>query len=246
MFGPAIPIYATLLFFAVSSFTYATIKKFKTAKGIAKAQIYLVSTGLGFTMVFGLFTNFLLVILAQTSSFIVFGPTFGLVLAAFVFVAIIRHKLFDIRVILGRIIYYAVLALLPFSIFFILVYFYVDVFGSVFSLPVYLLSIPVAVGFVLMFNWINDILRNQVTTRLINPGYNPLETAERLSNELSVMIELPPIANAITSTLSRTVRPDFSAIVILPDEKHAADRTYTSDNRALADLTKLKLSLIHI
>lgn len=237
--GPLLPlVFVSYLFLIIDSLV-TLFKAQKVAQSSAKIQLRLVFWGLFGAIISGTFTNLVLPAVGIYDA-VAIGPTFTLILLGIISYAIVRHRLFDIRVLVGRLIYYTTLALLPFSIFFILVYFYVDVFGSVFSPPVYLLSIPIAVGFVLMFNWINDILRNQVTTRLINPGYNPLETAERLSNELSVMIELPPIANAITSTLSRTVRPDFSAIVILPDEKHAADRTYTSDNRALADLTKLK------
>jgi signal transduction histidine kinase len=212
----------------------------RKAIGARRTQLKLIFIGLLGAVVAGTITN---LILPATGIYnaVAFGPTFTLILLSVISYAIVRHRLFDIRVLVGRIVYYLVTTSLPYIMFFLLVTLYTSLFGSVFALPVYFVSIFVGIAFVVTFNWLNEFIRTQVNSRLINPGYNPLETAEKLSNDLSVMIDLPRITDAIIAVISRTIRPNFSSIVVFADEDHKVDRVFGSDpTKLIPDIKKLK------
>ncbi|MCA9379216.1 GAF domain-containing sensor histidine kinase [Candidatus Dojkabacteria bacterium] len=147
--------------------------------------------------------------------------------------AILRHRFLDIRVLIGRIVYYSLLAILPITTFFFLVIVYTDLFGTVFHPTVYFISIFVGIGFVMLFNKVNEVLRTQVDSRLINPGYNPLETTELLSGDLSLMIELQKINERVMQALTKTIRPDYSAIVLFGNKEHPEVRVYASDGKEI-------------
>jgi signal transduction histidine kinase len=192
-------------------------------------------------IVWGITTNILLPGLFSFFDLQQAGPLGTVIFSMVVVYSIIRHRFLDVRLLIGRIVYYLTITSLPYFVFFFLVALYTSLFGSVFAPPVYLVSIFVGVVFVFTFNWLNEFIRTQVNSRLINPGYNPLETAEKLSNDLSVMIDLPRITDAINAVISRTIRPSFSSIVVFADEDHKEDRVFSSDpTKVIPDVKKLK------
>jgi signal transduction histidine kinase len=117
--------------------------------------------------------------------------------------------------------------------FFILVLLYQALFGSVFDPRVYLVSLPVGVAFVVLFNAVNSFIRNQVTLRFINPGYNPLEANEQFSNNLNLVLDLDEIANQMQKTMTKTIRPNFTSIIIFPDqERGIPQRNFDTNPKA--------------
>src|SRR6185437_3861663 len=107
--APGIILFGVLFIGGPIAATVEIIRKYRRSTGLAKLQYkYLV---LGITATFGLliFTNFLFVVLLNFSDLVILGQMFSLVLVGFIFYAIIRHRLLEIRMIIARSVVYTLL-----------------------------------------------------------------------------------------------------------------------------------------
>jgi signal transduction histidine kinase len=227
------PIYYLLLFF-IFLWVFLSAHRVLTAKTTSttdNAQLKVISIGIVSTATLALISNLIVPIIVGNSSYSFLGIFTTIPLNVAITYAILRHRFLDIRLLLGRIIYYVLVASLPFAIFFFLVRLYEDIFTTVFHPVVYAISVPVSIAFVILFNSINSYIRAQVTTRLINPGYDPLITGEKYTTDLSLVLDMEQIAQVMDSVIKRTVRPDFSAIVLFPDVENKNDAVIFAPDR---------------
>lgn len=209
-----------------------------------KRQLQLIIIGLTLSLSVSLVTNVILVIFGDNGASL-FGPPSTIFFVGATALAIIRYRFLDIRLIVGRFIYYTVLTTLPYGLFFGLSVLYYYWFGSSFDIRAMIVSIPIGYLFVNVYGRFNEFIRTQVNSRLINPGYNPLETVEKLSNQLSVMIDLEGITSAINGIIAKTIRPDFSAVVIFKDEDHPEDRVLASSaSKTFTNLAEIETTVI--
>jgi hypothetical protein len=125
--GPAVVLYAvTLIGYFIAACIFL-IKRFLQSRGLKKTQLKFFIAGIIATFLFGALTNFVFLFLLQTSRFMFLGPTFSLVLVGFVTYAIIKHRLFDIRLVIARTVSWALL-LTILEAFYVLVIFVISYF----------------------------------------------------------------------------------------------------------------------
>jgi signal transduction histidine kinase len=108
-------------------------------------------------------------------------------------------------------------------IFFAVAALFQNSFGTIFTLPAYILAVPIGIGFVILYEFITHYLKYEVTTRLINPNYNPSESAEKFSNEISLILDIANIAKLFNEVIDHTIRPGFSAIIFFPGFKDSKE-----------------------
>ncbi len=198
--------------------------KYKTLNNIEKVKIkYLV---LSFLVLIGLTIPIAIVspLITGTTEIsrytsIVFIP--WLLIISF---TILRHRLFDIRFIVGKFTYYLILSLIPYTIFYFIGGVYLNFIGDIFNPATFLIGLPIAFGFVFIFNTANDFIKRQVTTRFINPGYDPYEIVDSLGKDLATTLEIQEVADSVIQILKRTVRAEFNGIVILERKENARFR----------------------
>src|SRR5260370_8251176 len=92
----------------------AFIRKWRQARGLARAQLQHLGTGLLILSAGGITTNLMIPIVTGRSVYSWMGPYFALPLVALVGHAIIRHRLIDLRLFINRGLAYA-LAIVPAS-----------------------------------------------------------------------------------------------------------------------------------
>ncbi len=212
-----------MLFYSIGSvsslgmFGLAMYKKYTKGTYIVRNQILYVTVGLILTGTLGIITNIIFVILGR-SDLVKYGPLFVLILLFFTFIALIRYKLFDIRVLFGRIVYFSVLSI------FVTIFFYI---GFAIKLILFegrldflgnLVAIPFSVVFVILFNQFNKFLQKNIDSRLISPDYNPQEIFTHFNSEVSTNLNYRSIANETINIFARTIRCSFEAIVIIQNE----------------------------
>lgn len=208
------------------------VRKYRNAQRLYSqleiTQIRILIWGLVLSVATGLFASVLiplvftaLGLLGTPLYFIIqnLAPLATLIFSSTIAYTIIRHRFLDIRVLIGRIIYLTTVATFPYVAFFLLVFVYQQAFGTVFHPTVYFLSVFIGIGFVMTFNEINRYIRNQVNSRLINPGYDPLETNDRFGRDLSLIVKLQDIVTRMTDVVSRTIRPAAFWLYLLPLEE---------------------------
>src|SRR5690606_19938475 len=72
----------------------------------------------------------------------------------------------------------------------------------------------------------------------------PLQTAEALGNDLSVMILLEKISAKIIDIVSRTIRPDYSAVIVFADEENVEEgKIFSTGDKAFGNINTLQQSV---
>jgi PAS domain S-box-containing protein len=105
-YGPLYPVFA--VYFVTCSVT-ALIhlgQKLHTATGFARAQLQYMFLGCALAMAGAVTTNIIFPVVFGTSRLSIYGPYFTLIWVAFTAHSIVRHRLMDIRVVIGRAVAY--------------------------------------------------------------------------------------------------------------------------------------------
>ncbi len=206
------------LFLAVRS-TFNLIIAIRRAKKVNKSTQRLISYGSIGALIAGVITNLVLpasgVYVAVT-----LGPSFTLILFTAVVYGILKYQLFNVRLLLGRIVYFGLLTFVTYIIFFTVVIAYQLIFGSPLSAEAFLVGPIVGMIFVLAYNQVEGYIRREINSRYINPGYDPFEVVDNLSKSLSLLIKKEDITETTSQSISRALRLDKSNVEIY-DNKEA-------------------------
>lgn len=110
--GPAIILFALdspgLIFTGFCLLVFRYIK----SKGLERVQIRFLLFGVGLAFSLLTITNFFFVAIFKISSLVIMGPVFTLFLVGFIAYAIIKHHLWDIRLVVSRTVAYALLLII--------------------------------------------------------------------------------------------------------------------------------------
>lgn len=172
----------------------------------SRKEIIGISGSLFITISVSLLTNIILPA-NNLYQFVIFGPIVSLVFLFYVSYAILRYQFLDIRVFLGKIVYYLLAAAIAYVAFYISFIFDLIVFGDPFAPGAFIVGIFIAIGFVVLFNAFNKFLINNVTSKLISPDYNPDEEVSRFNNQINKILNENTIKTILFNTLNRTIKP---------------------------------------
>jgi signal transduction histidine kinase len=170
------------------------------------------------------------------------GPQFTIIMIVIMFYAIARYHLFDIKIVIGRISYYSILAAIFFVSFYISLAFDEIFFGSSFTLPAYISGVFIALGYVYLFNNVNKFIKEKIDSVLINPGFTPGEELNKFNAKITTKLDYQEIAAVALNTISKTVRPFNEAIILFgEDAAHTKIYSKTSINfNNFSELMKIK------
>lgn len=107
--GPLYLAFSLYFLIAWATALFIFLSKWREARGLARAQLQYVGAGILLSGAGGMTTNLLLPLLTGRSTYSWAGPYFAIVLISMVGHAIIRHRLLDLRLIIGRGVAYAVI-----------------------------------------------------------------------------------------------------------------------------------------
>ena len=219
------PLYHLYLIYFFSFALYATILLiiyyFKTA-GIQKNQILLILIGISLSFLGG-----------STNYFLWYNiniPPFGNILASshvvFAFYAIVRYRFMDLRIAIRQIIVYSGTALFAYVTFFFLDWFYLKVFGAIFSAKTFIFGLLIAFLFVFLFYAVKNFLTKS-TNRYLFPALSQYQTAiHQLSKNLNQYSGLDELTGIIVSTINDKM--DISRAGIMLKEPDGGGRNKES------------------
>lgn len=238
VFGAGMIFYFVYVFIYIGITLFALRKRFTESKDyLIRRQILIIAVALGILTIPASFTNLVMVFVFRDTSLTALGPAFSLITFSLISYTIIRHRFLDIRLLLGRVIYYLIAAAFPFIAFYLIAIIYTQLFGGIFAGVAVFLSTFIAVGFVIGFQEFNRFIREQVTLRFINPGFDPLESADRFGNEVSTLLNISEISSKLIDNMSRTLKPDFANLIVFEQETNnisfmskATDKNYDKVN----------------
>ena len=204
---------------------FKLFQKFHHSRGFEREQLrYLL---LGFLTTFSLIvlTNFILVVIFGVTFFVNYAPAFTLILAATTSYAIVKHHLFDIRIIIKRTVVYSALLAFVLSTYAAVLFLFSSLFGGeVVPLPTtsalitnLLAAILIAFGFGPLNKW----LSNFTDKFLFRGEYDSDEVVQRLNNALASVVDLDEAAMTMMQEATAAFRIRLAATFILQNLDHA-------------------------
>lgn len=216
--GPFLPLLFLSYLILMGDSLINMVRGIRDNTGNKKTQLATVFTGFLGAILSGITTNLLLPAFGIYSA-VAFGPTFTLINLILVVYAILRHRLFDIRLLLGRVTYYFVLSIFTLIMYYGFANLYENLFNTSRDPLTFIISVPSSIVFVIFFSRLDTYMKDSVTSRIINPVYNPTRVIESLNTTLAVEVDLARITQQVLDTLAKTIRSENNHYVVLLDNK---------------------------
>lgn len=190
----------------------------------------------------GLSTNLILPQITGNVNLAAMGPLSMVIVTVLIAYSIIKYQLFDIRVLFGRLLYYFIIGLIFLFAYYFVYFLDQFLFNNSESVGAIITGPFIAILFALLFIKISDYIRTQVRSRIINPGYDPLEVTDKLSRDIAQLLDIGDIGDVVLDSLKQTIRPAYVSLVIMREgQKHdfvadLKDRGIKLDTSILAAL----------
>ncbi|MCA9380642.1 hypothetical protein KC678_00055 [Candidatus Dojkabacteria bacterium] len=192
---------------------YFLIKKYRKSIGIEKLQLSLFGISFFTTFILAIVFALLIPQLGYPELGVI-GPLSSVIFIGVTAYTLIRHGLFDIRLILGKITYFTLSAFILYISFYIFVSLDIFVFNGIYSPESLFIGIFFAYLFVLIYDNYNEFIKEKVESSIINPGYNPNEVIRQLNHSINTQLEYIPNIESIISAISQTIRPLSKWIIV--------------------------------
>jgi signal transduction histidine kinase len=160
----------TLSFFALA-FRTLMFKYFKL-QGVEQLQLKYIIIGSVFSANVAMIANLILPTL-NIFKFNWLGQISTMIWLIFVSYAIVRYRLFDIKYLYSKVIFYTIAIIPPYLVFFSLAYIYETNFGTSLNTAAYIVGIPIAFFFAVFNKWLNNKLEAYLFERILYKGLNP-------------------------------------------------------------------------
>ncbi len=198
---------------------FILINKYKNATDrIIKNQIRFVLFGFIVTFLISLMGTLVLPLLNYTKLGVI-GPLSTMLFSAITFFVIYKYKFLDIRLLVGKLVYFILVAIPPYFTYFALAFVYESLFDTSFNTVAYMVGIPVAIAFTAFLNFFTKFISEYTDTHLINPGYNPLVVLEKHRQRLSNTLDIDKIIQESLFIIARTIRPSSSGAILISRNK---------------------------
>jgi signal transduction histidine kinase len=216
-----------------------------------KLQVSFVSWGIILYAILAILSNVALPLLIDSWSSSRFGPAFTLFLTGMVAYAIVRHKLFDIRLIVARSLAYVFSLLTLGAIFTIAAFSITNLFfngNSINVITLRWLYAFLAVVLAILFPPMKQFF-DKVTNRLFfRDAYDTRVFLDEFNKTLAVTRELDQLLKQSATLIEQNIKPEYCVLVI-NGTKGTKARTSGSGNGGRIDgeyIAKIKTSINHI
>lgn len=218
-------------------------RNYRNTHSLEKLQMQYFALGLSATSIIAIFTNLVLPMGFDIFLLTNLGPGATLVFVALTIYSIIRYRLFNIRFLIGKAVYYILISIPPYTFFYLIAYLYEYKYGTSIHPTTLITGIPISILFVILFNFLLSFFKNYTDSQLINPGYSPLLELDKLRRNLGSIVDTKLISDETTHLIARTVRTNFQGLIIIPKNKADIWPSYAYKGQTPVDPKKLSLIL---
>ncbi len=216
--GPGIAFFLVLVISLLGGGIWALFSKYRHSRGREKAQLRIVVSGLAVSFGLIFLTHFVLVVVFKNLSLIPLGPVYMLIFSSALAYAIIKHRLFDIRLVIVRAVAYLL---------------FVTVFVLAFTAATFLLSffvlgnstidarqhfsyIALALLFTPAVYWLKRFF-DKVTNRIFfRDSYDVQVFLNQLNKVLVSTIATEDLLSRSSRLINQTIKPEFCTFVVRP------------------------------
>ena len=204
-----------IVYFAMGALYLGRESRNPNTDSTKKLQIRYILAGIIFAAIPGIIANGLLPALGFVNA-VFYGPSIVIVLAITTSVAIVRHRLLNIRLLVARSIAYLFTLLTVTSLFSLIVF---GVFSRVIGttgLSVWQQYLYVGVAILLAFTFQPlKAFFDKITNKLFyRDAYDPQQLLDSLNKVLVSTIELGPLMNSVSSIIAQTLKSEFCAFSV--------------------------------
>jgi signal transduction histidine kinase len=192
------------------------IAKWRRASGMARAQLQYLGAGVVLPVAGGIATNLVLPLLTGRSTSSWVGPYFSLLLVGIVGHAIIRHRLMDLRIVIGRGLAYGILTAGVFSLAFGVVYLAEWPDKSLSLQSGLLLLAFVALG--MLTTPVQSVVNRFVDPYLYRGRLEYASALRQATHRLSHLMQPRQLAEELRQVLAEAVVPELFAMAARPLE----------------------------
>lgn len=235
--GPAMILFVPYVVTVIVLSMIILVRRFLHSVGRVKEHIRLALIGIVLTFLMLFITNFVIVLVLRNSSLVAISPIFSLIFTASFAYGMIRHQLFDIRLIVARFVAYLLLLLFAGSMYgFVIVALSFFVAGVQPNLVQALASTAI-VGVLILFVQPLKVFFNRITRAIFyQDAYDTKDVLDRLTSKLVRLTDTDILANTSMSILKDALKSEHLIMLLLDETKENGQR-YISTGE-----TKFKIS----
>ncbi|MGH7203727.1 MAG: ATP-binding protein [Candidatus Levyibacteriota bacterium] len=195
---------------------FTLLKKYRRSKGAEKLQLWYLIFGIILTFLLLIITNFVLVVLFKFSQLVIFGPIFSLIFIGFVFYAIVKHRLLQIRRVIARSVAYMIMivivgAIYTIGIFLISKY----ILQSSFTNEQLFISVFLAFFVIFSFERIKTVIEHLTDKFFFKGRYNSDELILELATLTASTYSLKTLTNNTLEKILSTLRIQKGVFIIM-------------------------------
>ncbi|MCA9382417.1 hypothetical protein KC660_03360 [Candidatus Dojkabacteria bacterium] len=179
------------------------ILSYKYSNGIPKYQIKFLGIGIVMTMLISITTSLILPLL-QVYQLAFLGPVSTIVFFSFTTYSIKKYRLLDIQYLLNRVIYMLLSAILVFSIFYIVSYLYIKLFGGIFNVGSYILGAFISIAFVVYYPKLRNTLQFVIDEELFKAEYDREQISASLLKRIGEELDISVIQQLVLETITQS------------------------------------------
>ncbi len=235
-----------LVLFLTGSF-FILFKRMSRSKGVERLQYTYMLIGITPMFIFSPITGFILPILFKDPSLIVLSPLYGAFFLGFVGYAIVRHKLFDIRLVVARTITY-ILSLLSIAVMFAIISFSITDFifnnNSHFqSLDIWIYSI-LSITLAITFPPLKSFFDKATNRMFYRDAYDSQSFLDDFNKILVSTYTLDPMLKRISDIIEDNLKPSYCFFEIY-ESRNSKKHIYGNNNKVDNSLAKDNLKEIN-
>ncbi len=232
--GPAI---APFVLYVVGTLVLSIlilVRRFIELKGRWKEYIRYALVGVVLTFLLLVIFNFILVLVFKNTAFIVFTPVFGLLFTTSFAYGMVRHQLFDIRLIIARFLSYLLLLLFAGTVYglVIAVLSFVAV-GVQPSLTQILFSAIIVGILILLAQPMRDFFNRITKAFFYQDAYDTKDVLDRLVSVIVRTTDTKTLADKSMDVLSDALKSEFITMIVLDTNDGSRRKTiHVGEHRA--------------
>lgn len=202
-YGQFYPIYGISIVASIIYIFYILIRKLAFTSDYEKPILKSMFYGFSISIFLTVTTNLVLANILENRISSALAPLNMIPLLLFTSFAILRYRFLDIRVVIGRIVYFLILGGYAYITFYALILFETYAIGGLFTPLAFLIGIFNAIVFITTYDQLNKYIENNINPRIVNPEFNPDQETASFNNMISPILNINEILQKSTDFLSR-------------------------------------------
>ncbi|OGC43774.1 hypothetical protein A3J98_00615 [candidate division WS6 bacterium RIFOXYC1_FULL_33_10] len=226
IFGNLSFLFIIYFLFGVVILVLSVVKNKENIKGIESLRLRYVTLGMVLGGVTALITNVVIPQLTGKSDSALLGPMAISIVSVITTYSYIRNRLFGIKFLIRRFIYYSLLVILPLFFFYFTILLQNTLFDDFFGRDSFSLVFFISILFAPSYLWIRDKIRDNSYSILKDKKIDPITTKDNFLREISTKLDINELGIYTINTVTKYLDIKKAGIIIF--KKDNASVFYTA------------------